>query len=351
MSLQTIFVTNRNVNRGKDAKKHLFGNDLAKPAQLSFASATAWDKQIIRKRKLSNKITRTYKSVKKTYQLALLNEAQRTDYLQDIIANPGNDRPWLVFLHGNNQTLSKNLMKSRQIQDEYQVNIVIFSWPSKSYEPQTMPALVLTALLAANPSTVALAKWTGKKAFQKKVKQYRVARKVAEKTAPQFSQALAIIRDELLLPLRQQHNPHTCLLVHSLGHHVLRTVVETDHAIDPEYEFNTCLLHQADEEDQNHQTWAAKMSMVRTNSTYVTRNKFDSVLLLSGIVNNDFDLRQALTRLGNRSNRDSQQGSPLNYIEFSGLDDVGIGHGIAWDDGRSPEVDALCRPVLTGADI
>ena len=353
MPLQTVFVTNRNLNSGSAAKKHLFGNELDntgsnRTAQIHFANAQPFDKEIIRKRKLSNKITRTYRSIKKTYQLELQTSDQRSGYLQNIVASSDNGRPWVFFIHGNNQTLSKNLVKSRQIQDEYQVNMVVFSWPSMSYDPKLIPNLVLAGLLSSNPSTAVLAKWVGKKAIKKKIKQYKIARKVAEKTAPHFIEAFNIVRDELLQPLQESHAPHTCLLVHSLGHHVLRTVVDSANPIPANYEFNTCLLHQADEENEDHQDWIVRMPIAAEASTHVTRNKKDLVLLMSGIVNNDFDFSKAMTRLGNRSNHDSEQGSPLNYIEFSGLDDVGVGHGVAWDDGRSPEVDALCRPILTG---
>lgn len=349
MSLQTVFVTNRNLNAGKARKKHLFGNDLDKSGKIYFANAQAVDKEKTKRRKLSNKITRVHHSIKKTYQLNLKPDDQRTEYLNDIIANSDNGRPWVFFLHGNNQTLSKNLVKSRIIQEEYQVNMVIFSWPSMSYEPDMAPSLILAGLLATNPSTLMLAKWFGKKAIKKKVRQYNIAREVAKKTAPHFSEAYGIIRDELLQPLRNAHNPHTCLLTHSLGHHVLRTLAESDNPLPAGYEFNTCLLHQADEENDNHQSWAVQLPVVEQSNTYVTRNKLDVVLLVSGVVNNDFDFGKGMTRLGNRSNHDSEQDSPLNYIEFSGLDEVGLGHGVAWDDDRSAEVDALCRPILTGA--
>lgn len=348
MSLQTVFVTNRNINIGKDRKKHLFGNELDPNGKIHFAVAEQDDKPIIKKYKVNNKITRTRKSIKKTYKLSLVESSDISSYLQGVVDNYHNGKPWVLFLHGNNQTLSKNLVKSRQIQDEYDVNMVIFSWPSRSYDPKLLPTLLLGGLLSANPPTKAIGKWIAKKAIKKKIRQYRIAQKYAEKTAPTFNEAFTILRDGLFLPLKQQHDPHTCFLVHSLGHHLLRnSLAQTSPVLDG-YEFNTCLLHQADEEDKNHPEWIQTMSIVKNENTHITRNKKDIVLLMSGVVNNDYDVTKACTRLGNRWDRDSEQGSSLQYIDFTGMDDVGLGHGVAWDDGRSSEVDTLCRPIFIG---
>lgn len=348
MSLQTIFVTNRNINIGKSRKKHLFGNKLSQDRKIRFAAAEKDDKEVIKKYRVNNKITRTTTSIKKTYKLSLIDSGNVDTYLQSVVDGCDNDRPWVFFLHGNNQSLSKNLIKSRKIQDEYDVNIIIFSWPSFSYDPKTVPKLIIGGLLVANPSSQLLGKWVLKKAFKDKVKQYNRARKCATKTAHRLNQAFKVLADSLLIPLKQKNNPHTCLLVHSLGHFVLREAITLDTLALTDYQFNTCMLHQADEVDKDHQDWITPMSLVKNENTYITRNKKDFVLFTSGLVNNHPDVTQAFTRLGNRGDRDSEQGSQLKYIDFTGINDVGLGHGIAWDDGRSDEVDALCRPVLTG---
>ena len=348
MALQTVFVTNRALNRGKDRKKRLFGKSRAKHGAIYFADAQQHDKEKTRRYKINNKISRTCTTIKKTYQLELKPTDQHSSYLQELVANTDNDRPWVFFLHGNNQTLSKNLVKSRKIQDQYQVNMVIFSWPSKSYDPTLISQLPVTLPVAVNPTPASIAKWMVKGAVKKKVRQYKTARIEAEKTVPQFIDAFNLVQNELFEPLKQGLNPHTCLLVHSLGHRVLRLVTEKVTPSLANYQFNSCLLHQADEADHNHQSWVAQLPMVASDHTHVTRNEKDLVLLLSGVVNNHFDFTKAHTRLGNRSNHDSEQGSPVNYLEFSELENVGTGHGIAWDEDHSQQIDDLCRPILTG---
>ena len=114
------------------------------------------------------------------------------------------------------------------------------------------------------------------------------------------------------------------------------------------YQFNSCMLHQADEENSAHATWVKELPFVEDQNTYITRNKSDIILFLSGLVNNGEDLDKALTRLGNRED-DSEQRAPLNYIDFTGMSGLGIeGHGIAWRKRKNKEVDEMCRPVLTG---
>ena len=344
MDLKTVFVTNRNLNKGKTAKKKLFGDKLAKYGNFYFASAERKDKEVI---KMLHDIP--HKTIKKTYELSLVEQNNVSDYLNEVIASCDNGRPWVFFLHGNNQTLSKNLVKSRIIQDEYNVNMIIFSWPSKSYDPKMLPKLVIGTLLSANLPTKQIGKWIQKKAFKDKVKQYKRARLFAEKTAPTFNIALHRIMEDLLIPLRNEYDTHSCLLVHSLGHYVLRkAATEGSPLFDDTYKFNKCMLHQADEENANHAEWISSLKIVDNSDTSITRNKKDIVLLMSGVVNNDLNVLKACTRLGNRWDRDSEEGSPLNYIDFTGLDDVGLGHGVAWDDDRSSEVDDLCRPILTG---
>ncbi|MBL4620861.1 MAG: hypothetical protein JKY89_00530, partial [Immundisolibacteraceae bacterium] len=111
MTLQTVFITNRELNRGKDRKKRLFGKGRAKYGAIHLADAQQREKQKARKYKINNKITRTRKTIKKTYQLELQPTDQHSNYLQQLVANADNDRPWVFFLQGNNQTLSKNLVK------------------------------------------------------------------------------------------------------------------------------------------------------------------------------------------------------------------------------------------------
>jgi len=94
--------------------------------------------------------------------------------------------------------------------------------------------------------------------------------------------------------------------------------------------------------------WISSLPLVKNKNTYVTRNKKDIVLRMSGIVNNKLNISKSHTRLGNRKTRSSEKGSPLKYIDFTGLDNVGLGHGIAWSSKRSTEVVNLCRPIITG---
>jgi hypothetical protein len=334
---------------GKARKKHVFGNKIDKQGDIHFSSVKRVNKIKINQRQVNHNIHHNLPNIKKTYELSLLKVGEEVNYLQDILAQSDNGKPWVFFLHGNNQTLSKNLVKSRRIQDEYDVNMVIFSWPSCSYQPHFLPMLFLGGALMLSPPSNKIGKWIAKKAFKRKIKQYKIARKMAEKTALHFGGAFKLIKDNLLLPMKESHNPHTCFLVHSLGGMVLRKVVEGEGNYLDGYRFSTCMLHQTDELDKYHREWATAIPFVDNEKTHITRNVKDLILLMSGVVNNNLDATKAFTRLGNRWSHDSEAGSPLNYIDVTGLDDLGlVGHGIAWDKGRSAEVDALCRPVLTG---
>ena len=52
MKLQTVFVTNRNLNTGKDKKKRLFGNGITRNGEIHVARAEQRDKAEVKKYKI-----------------------------------------------------------------------------------------------------------------------------------------------------------------------------------------------------------------------------------------------------------------------------------------------------------
>ncbi len=65
----------------------------------------------------------------KGFKLALEDEGNEQDFIIESITS-GNNNPWVFFIHGNNQTLEKNLKKCFKLKELYNVNVLAFSWPS-----------------------------------------------------------------------------------------------------------------------------------------------------------------------------------------------------------------------------
>ena len=355
MSLQTVFITNRNINSANSArtkKKPLFGDQFNLKDPIRMASAQAVDKTTVKRKKRQPRGFRKIHTTIKSYELTLVDIGDEASTLQSIVNQPDNGKPWIFFLHGNNQTLDSNLQKSRQIQQQYDANMIIFSWPSFSYNPKLSSFLLPGVPLTFIPSTRLVGKWLLKKAAQRQIKQYRKAQKAAVRSVDAFIAAFTLLRESLLKPLSERTNPpHTSFLVHSLGNGLLQNVVEKSPDSLSDYTFNSAMLHQADVQQQPLE-WISNIQMVANENTTITRNVPDYVLFLSGLVNNDFDISQACTRLGNRKDDDIKP-LPFNYIDFTGLDGVNFAHSIAWEsiaweEGVSDEVERLCKPVLTG---
>lgn len=351
MPLRTVFVTNRNIERKRSRGNSLFGDGFNKDDTYRIALAFPVEIERPEKQKVDTpgrvKHILGMGKVKKTYELCLIDKDQEKSKLKEIVEKTDNTKPWVVYIHGNNQTLDKNLNKSRIIQDQYDVNMVVFSWPSRTYSDKMLPLLVSGALLNLHPVGRGFGGFLMQKGVKNKIKQYQKAREAAKKTVLPFINSFSFLKDNLFVPLLKSHAPHTCLLVHSLGHKVIRDAIESGDQKLSGYTFKKVLLHQADELNEEHASWIADMPMANSKDVYITKNRKDSVLFMSGIVNSNLNPSKAFTRLGNR--KDDQLNSELfNYLDFTGMDGVGFAHGIVWDENISKDVLQIFRPILTG---
>ncbi|MCL9777279.1 alpha/beta hydrolase [Vibrio methylphosphonaticus] len=344
---QTIFITNRALNRGKNKKVSLFSEKLDANGELRYAIATPVDKKKTISRKISGGMSRPTRvtKVEQTFDLEVVESSNLPVTMQNIVAND-NGCPWVFFLHGNNQSLKKNLIKSRKIQQEYNCNLVIYSWPSKSYEPYMLQTLAVGAALTANPTTALLGKLVLKKSFKRKIKQYKEARKHAEASYADFARAFEYIAHNIFSDFKQR-GLHISLLVHSLGHEVLKRAIQEQPEQLSAIELDRVMLHQGDVQYTNHGAWVNSIPFSSQENTYITANKYDSVLLLSGLVNNNGNPLKVLTRLGNCLSEENR--SNAKYIDFTDMPSVKFGHGIAWDENRSEQVDSICKQALLGA--
>lgn len=351
MPLRTVFVTNRNVERKGSKGNSLFGNGFNKEDTYRIAMGLPVEIRRSEKQKIGtpgrDKNILRIKKIKKTYELCLIDKDHEKSQLKEIVKETDNTRPWVVYIHGNNQTLDKNLNRSRLIQDQYDVNMVIFSWPSRTYNDKMVPLLAGGVLLNLHPAGRRFGGLLMQKGVKSKIKQYQKAREAAKKTVLPFITSFSFLKDNLFVPLQKSHVPHTCLLVHSLGHKVIRDAIESGDQKLSGYLFNTVLLHQADELSEEHAGWIADMPMVHSKDIYITKNKKDSVLFMSGIVNSNLDPSKAFTRLGNRKD-DHSNGELFNYLDFTGMEGVGFAHGLVWDENISKEVLQIFKPILTG---
>lgn len=218
----------------------------------------------------------------KEWELELLpeNSGQPNDTSYNVFRelrdakNPetGKEIPCVIFAHGFNQNLEKNLNKAREI-EAFGVNVLAFSWPSNPGPPI------------------------------RKIKEYRKAQKNARRSAFAFERLM----DKLSAFVEEggKAGALKTLVIHSLGNYLLESFVKN-----PDFEnqisfFKNILLHQADVDSEGHEEWVDKIS--KNCRVIATINESDDTLDYSDWINPD--------RLGNTV--DNLNSKYANYYDFS----------------------------------
>lgn len=283
--------------------------------------------------KWDRRLTSLKQRINKENGLTLIPDSDHEQYLQTLVKHH-NGAPWLFFLHGNNHTFHDSLRVCRQLQVNYNVNVVLFSWPSRSYNPRSIPHLLASALMLAHPAMGTVARLTAIKSIYERHNQYRIARKLAVKSAPALSQALSLVGQSLVQPLQQDSVP-VHMLVHSLGHYLLQLTFENN-SNENNFQFDKTIFHQADIDSADLPKIVKSCSMINQHRLYVTHNRKDYALFLSGLWNNKMRPQKAYSRLGNASQLDKSASHQV--IDLTGIPGVGFNHGILWQEKLSSSV-------------
>ena len=266
---------------------------------------------------------------KKKYSLALVEEGQEQAFLNTTVTE-SNGRPWVFFVHGNNQTLHKNLKKCFALRKTYNVNVLAFSWPSVHHGK-------IRNLLNYIPVQPRIGKYLTKQ-IKRKLKQYKKARHNAKLSAPDLSTSLSMFSSALAIS-----NSSANFVCHSLGHRVLKLSHQHSPLSTALQPYSNVLLHQADEDNDDHRDWIDEIG--KGEQVFITTNEKDKVLELSNIYNHKTLKNQ---RLGNVA-KSTTNGSPV-YKDFTGMKKLGFsGHTMFILDKRdNTTTHAFFNPIITG---
>jgi len=230
--------------------------------------------------------------------------------LFDSVSNSELKKPWVFFVHGNNQNVLKNIKKCRAMEEFHGVNVVAFSWPSqpymeadkltklmKKYTKQALLRLIkLPASSADLPKDAALL-------LKDYYVNYKMAKENAIDSANDLNDAFSVVKKMLFSKFGS--NAKKSLLIHSLGHLVMQTFVQEDFVLSAK--FNNIILHQADVDSDEHHDWIPKLR-TKCDGLYITTNTYDSILGTSSIVNMEERLGQTTVHRLDR---------PYKYLDFT----------------------------------
>ena len=188
-------------------------------------------------------------------------------------------KEWLVFLHGNNQSFKKNMAKCQNLEIDYGVNVIAFSWPSKpDVDMQDMKDLAgKISVDAAILDVITIG------VLHKKLIAYLRARCNAISSRLSFDNTLKLVRDELQGKLANDNKLNLNFLSYSLGNFLLEQTVLDNNFTAGNDMFSNAIVCQADVNHDDHKTWLKKYKYA--DRIYVTHNEYDLVLMSSDLQN------------------------------------------------------------------
>lgn len=223
------------------------------------------------------------------------------------VKNGSYRKTWVFFVHGFNQSFAKGLEASWQLSQLYDVDVILFSWPS-------------------NPGGFV-------------TDEYRRARQAAKASANALDRTLDKLGQYLVnRPFEeiQQCPVSLNLLAHSLGNFIVESVAREPIFIPNVSLFKNLIFHQADVDNRLHEYWIDRVEY--GTRLYVTINEEDLVLKASDLINPN--------RLGNTVK--SLNGDRPIYIDFTDGSEVGSAHNLFTEVQDNPAVVDFCRRVLHG---
>jgi len=212
---KVLVATNRNINFQNDTT-FIAEHHLNKTGTFSFLTANGSDKNW------------SY-TMEDSFSSMFVQEFEYTD--------------WLVFIHGDSKTLQTAVERANEIQKLHNVNVLVYSWPSK--DPEVSP-----------------------------FKNFKVSYSNVESGLPYFKDFLVMI-DELKDALNNPFNDQNIsLFLHSLGNYYLeRMVKENLHKGLDEYLFDNLIINAAAVEERGHEEWVEQLNFSRR--IYINSNDDD----------------------------------------------------------------------------
>lgn len=150
---------------------------------------------------------------------------------------------WLLFVHGDGKTYSESVQRGFDIQNIYNVNVIVFSWPSE------VPGL--NGLRNLNNS------------------EQNVSRSVGH-----FSELLSFMEDFRESNKAFEQKANLSMLLHSLGNLHLKKWADSSSQVQKhDIIFDNVVMNSAAVNRKNHEDWVEKINFQKR--IYITNNQYD----------------------------------------------------------------------------
>jgi esterase/lipase superfamily enzyme len=285
-----IVITNRNIDLGAKPEKR-FGGDfnIKGPNELTICEVTkgtqGWYIDL-----LDDEI----KSEAKEYHN---RQASEIVFLRMQKRMAEQNRNCLFYVHGFNNDFKTIIEQGKFIEDNYDIEVVIFSWPS-------------------NGGGV------------KGVLSYKSDKREAQLSVPALDRTFELLNRYLINHKQTACNQNFNLLMHSMGNYLFKNLMKSSAYEGETLLFDNIILASADVNNKNHEHWVDKISFRKR--LYITINEDDSALLASRL---KFGEKQG-PRLGHFTRNLNSE--VATYIDFTDVADSS--HSYFQDKIKSKEV-------------
>ena len=218
---------------------------------------------------------------------------------------------WIFLIPGYSSTAQSGLDQARKLEQEYDANVMLFSWPA---DPLGLD----------RPTTAESA--------------YRQAQAAARVSAIQLDRSLERLALLFSQPLRSAANPpglRFCLLIHSLGNYVFESYIRNPVYGGETGIFDTIVMHQPDVSEQGLEEWVPRIAF--RDALYLTINEFDAVLRVSSLVNG--------VRAGLAGGADPKR--LVKFIDFTHGRNVQVSH-FMFTDLDNQVIHEACKRMIRG---
>lgn len=252
-----------------------------------------------------------------------------------------NNQQILVFTHGYNNDMKDTVTKALEIEDLYNVIVIVFSWPANGGGIVTGTASYLSDKKDARSSAGALEQ------FFHKLHHYHILFTEAEvdklwiQAQNKYKNNATKAKEEYVKLQEKLCKVSINLLCHSMGNYLLKyTTMSSDMPLSMPIFDNICLVA-ADVNNKEHKNWVEKIQV--KNNLYVVINKSDAALAASRVKPG----KGQLARLGHY--RKSLNAQNATYIDVSNAENITGAHSY-FTGIDNDKLEAVFRKMFKGED-
>lgn len=220
-----------------------------------------------------------------------------------------NNEPVLIYLHGNNTTPAKCFLRAQQLEAQYGLSVIAYSWTSEGLLPDgTDQSGVSSAQPTTDDDEDALAKVESREDLKKGWIARKALRYNQAKANAQYSKD-SLARLLRLVAIARLRNPtkKVSFAAHSLGCHFLQYTINEQDAEASLSAMHNVILMAGCTGAAKHTAWVGQIHPLL--KVYITYAKPDAVLAAATVVDGDL-------KLGTAWGDERLAGPKYRYIDF-----------------------------------